>query len=568
MSASTSNGIYQQNNRNLQPRLGIAWNLSPDGRTVVRAAYGRAADEPGTTAVRDTAGNPPFAAPLTATGSIPLVSAIDTTGPAGLSPATVDFRFRNASMQSWNANVQRQLARDLAATIGYSGSHGTNLRISRNLNQPVGGVRPFPVVAASSPILPGTPLGNITQVESSGFSNYHAVWAAVTKRLSRGLHADASYTWSKSLDTNSLNSSGFAVQDGYDIPNQYGLSDFDARHRFVVSATYVAAVHGPCPDARMAAGHGHSVAERQSREHRHQQQQPEWCPEHRASRCHRTDTDHRFGGSVVRSVGVRGRQSLRQPGTECRDWTGLQQCGRVVDQERAARRAPWLCSFEWMRSTSSTIPTSARRAISSAARRSARLRGRDCPRAKRAHPARFNWPCGCPSEMEVRMRARVVLALAATLCACTRAVSAEAQGASPRTVLTIHSGAENFPSQSHLWMRASAIGWRQAPTCPSTISPSTLESDLFPGEEASLAFKDYLRRKYQGRTIDVVIAMTDTSLRFVLDHRGELFPDAPVIFFGIAGPDETIRSVGAGITGIRIGIAYAETLKLALALHP
>ncbi len=232
------NGIYQQNNRNLQPRLGLAWSLSSDGRTVVRVAYGQAADQPGTTAVRDTAGNPPFAAPITAAGAIPLVSALAATGPAGLSPATVDFRFRNASIRSWNANLQRQLARDLAATIGYAGSHGTNLRISRNLNQPVAGVRPFPVVAATSPISPGALLGNITQVESSGFSNYHAVWASVTKRLSGGLHADASYTWSKSLDTNSLNSSGFAVQDGYDIPNQYGLSDFDARHRFVVSATY------------------------------------------------------------------------------------------------------------------------------------------------------------------------------------------------------------------------------------------------------------------------------------------------------------------------------------------
>jgi hypothetical protein len=230
--------IHQQNNHNLQPRLGRAWSLSGDGRTVVRVAYGRAADQPGTTAVRDTAGNPPFAAPITATGSIPVVSARAATAPAGLSPATVDFRFRNASIRSWNANLQRQLARDLAATIGYAGSHGTNLRISRNLNQPVAGVRPFPVVAANSPIRPGAPLGNITQVESSGFSNYHAGWASVTKRLSGGLHVDASYTWSKSLDTNSLNSSGFAVQDGYDIPNQYGLSDFDARHRFVVSATY------------------------------------------------------------------------------------------------------------------------------------------------------------------------------------------------------------------------------------------------------------------------------------------------------------------------------------------
>jgi hypothetical protein len=230
--------IYRQNNLNFLPRVGLAWDLSSDGRTVLRAAYGKAADEPGTTAVRDTAGNPPFAAPLTASGSIPLVNAIDTTRPAGLAPVTVDHGFRNASLQSWNVNVQRQLARELAMTLGYSGSHGTNLRISRNINQPVNGARPFASVAASSAILPGAPLGNITQVESSGFSNYNAAWVAFTKRLSRGLQLDTSYTWSKSLDTNSLNSSGFAVQDSYDIPSQYGLSDFDARHRFVLSATY------------------------------------------------------------------------------------------------------------------------------------------------------------------------------------------------------------------------------------------------------------------------------------------------------------------------------------------
>ena len=122
--------------------------------------------------------------------------------------------------------------------VGYFGSSGRNLRISRNINQPVDGVRPFPAVSSTSPIRPGAPLGNITQVESTGFSSYHALWVSATKRLSRGLLFDTSYTWSKSLDTNSLNSSGFAVQDGYDIPNQYGLSDFDARHRFVLSATY------------------------------------------------------------------------------------------------------------------------------------------------------------------------------------------------------------------------------------------------------------------------------------------------------------------------------------------
>ena len=101
------------------------------------------------------------------------------------------------------------------------------------------GVRPFPALSASSPIRPGATLGTITQMESSGFSSYDAFSLIVTKRLSRGLQFDTSYTWSKSLDTNSLNSSNFNVQDGYDIPNQYGLSDFDARHRLVWSGTYL-----------------------------------------------------------------------------------------------------------------------------------------------------------------------------------------------------------------------------------------------------------------------------------------------------------------------------------------
>jgi hypothetical protein len=166
------------------------------------------------------------------------MGAIDSTQPARLAPVTIDPRFRNASMQSWNVNVQRQLARELAGTLGYSGSRGTNLRISRNINQQVDGVRPYAALSASSAILPGTPLGEITQVESSGFSSYNAAWLAVTKRLSRGLQLSTSYTWSKSLDTNSLNSSGFVIQNSYDIAGEYGPSDFDARHRFVASAIY------------------------------------------------------------------------------------------------------------------------------------------------------------------------------------------------------------------------------------------------------------------------------------------------------------------------------------------
>jgi hypothetical protein len=231
-------GIYQQNNANFEPRVGVTWSLSGDGNTIVRAAYGHAVDQPVTTAVRDTASNPPYGVPLTATGIVPLSRAIDATRPAGLAPSTVDPGYTNASLRAWNINLQRQLTPKLAVIGGYSGSHGSNLRISRNLNQPVAGVRPFAAIAATSAIAPGAVLGNITEVTSLGFSNYDAAWISLSRRDARGLQLEASYTLSKSLDTNSLNSLGFAVQDANDIAAEYGPSDFDARHRFVLSATY------------------------------------------------------------------------------------------------------------------------------------------------------------------------------------------------------------------------------------------------------------------------------------------------------------------------------------------
>lgn len=247
--------IYDQNDANIEPRVGITWSIGRDANTVVRAAYGHAADEPGTTAVRDTAGNPPYGVPLTATGAVLLSAALDATRPAGIAPSTVDPRFRNASLRAWNVNLQRQLTPRLAISGGYSGSHGDNLRLSRNINQPVAGVRPFEAISPSSAISPGVALGNITQVGSSGYSNYNAVWVSVSRRATAGLQLDGSYTLSKSLDTNSLNSSGFAVQDANNIPGEYGLSDFDARHRVVVSATYALPFtgHALTRDWRLAA---------------------------------------------------------------------------------------------------------------------------------------------------------------------------------------------------------------------------------------------------------------------------------------------------------------------------
>src|SRR4030095_1416761 len=141
--------------------------------------------QPMTSIVTGLSGNPPLAIPLTFSGPIHLNEAADVAGPAGLAPQSIDHDFENAYMQSWNLNVQREFL-DTVVMVGYLGSSGTHLITRRNINQPVNGVRPFPALSGSGPILPNTPLGNVTEVGSSGNSSYNALWVTAARRLTKG----------------------------------------------------------------------------------------------------------------------------------------------------------------------------------------------------------------------------------------------------------------------------------------------------------------------------------------------------------------------------------------------
>ena len=231
--------VYKTNAKNFQPRVGFAWDPFKNGKTSVRAAYAIMTEQPLVNAVSNTTANPPNATPLSFAGAIRLDNAIDLARASGVSLVSIDHDYENSNVQSWNFNIQREIARDVAVMVGYFGSKGTHLRIARNINQPVNSVRPFARLSTSSPVLPGSSLGNITQIEGTGNSSYNALWTTVTSRLS-SLRLNASYTWSKSIDYNSLSSppTVITVQNSYDLRNDRGFSDFDARHRLVVSGTY------------------------------------------------------------------------------------------------------------------------------------------------------------------------------------------------------------------------------------------------------------------------------------------------------------------------------------------
>jgi Carboxypeptidase regulatory-like domain len=238
--------VYHTNWKNFQPRVGFSWDPFKDGKTSVRAAYAILADQPITNLVTGNATNPPFASTvaLLPNTTTTLGNAIFDAKPgSSVSPSSADINFDNAYVQSWNFNIQREVKPGLAVTAGYFGSKGTHLRITRNLNQTflnaaLNPVRPFPALSLTSPIDPGVPLQNITFREGTTNSSYNALWVTATQRLSHGLQFNASYTFSKSLDVNSQNGQGVTVQDSNNLQGDRGLSDFDARHRFVISGLY------------------------------------------------------------------------------------------------------------------------------------------------------------------------------------------------------------------------------------------------------------------------------------------------------------------------------------------
>jgi len=134
-----------------------------------------------------------------------------------------------------------------------------------------------------------------------------------------------------------------------------------------------------------------------------------------------------------------------------------------------------------------------------------------------------------------------------------------------KTVLALHWGEEDFPANLNIDV-AIRKTLTSNPDVPVYYFAEYLESETFPSESATLAFRDYLLHKFEAHHIDAVIASTTATLEFAVAHRAELFPDVPIIFSAGTVP-ESMRDV-PGMTGITTDASFAPTVELALKLHP
>ena len=137
--------------------------------------------------------------------------------------------------------------------------------------------------------------------------------------------------------------------------------------------------------------------------------------------------------------------------------------------------------------------------------------------------------------------------------------------AAPKRILALYWYNKDFPSNAPFDRSLQAV-LKSAPAGSIEYYTEYLESDRFPGENQSEALRDYLRQKYASRFIDVVVAVSDAPLDFLLKYRDSLFTKTPIVFIAIKRP-ATNETSGPGLTGIVLGGGYKKTLDLALRLH-
>jgi hypothetical protein len=253
---TASDQLIQSDHNNIGPRFGLAYQVTK--KFVFRSAFGVFfnGDENGPYSNPSPGFNPPYfntQSFVTNCGqsdyalcSVPGLTqlsngfpATSLTDPNTPSLFSLQLNLSTPNVLQYHGSAQYELGQNTLLDVAYVGSKGTKLYTFYNLNQasPTADAsaayadrRPFPYVNSS-----------ISYLNAEGYSSYNALQAKIERRLSNGISALVSYTYSHALGDSSNANLGAQNNDGFRYGNhirEYGNLDFDVRHRLVSSYTW------------------------------------------------------------------------------------------------------------------------------------------------------------------------------------------------------------------------------------------------------------------------------------------------------------------------------------------
>ena len=250
-SALPQTAAFPTDRNNVAPRLGLAFDPTGNGRTVLRAGaglyYNVVVAQTYNTFLRGNGLDVVSVNVTPTTAGAPAFSRGRVAPPTGVSVVSdvrvMDEDFEDLQVASWFATWDQELRRNLAFSLTYQGNQASNLPVALNENLRQIGVLPDGRRQWSTANRPDPRFGNIFVSSSIGEQRYDGLVAVLTKRFSAGNSFQLSYHLSKTRGTAFVNDfTGFGVftspSDPLDASVDDGPSDFDMRNRFSATAVW------------------------------------------------------------------------------------------------------------------------------------------------------------------------------------------------------------------------------------------------------------------------------------------------------------------------------------------